>query len=117
MFKYEKKSKQLLPLKEFYFRLFINAIIVFFIISGSLLIGIAGYMYYAHLSFADAVLNASMILSGMGPVNELNNNAAKYFASFYALFSGITFLSTIGILFAPILHRAMHRFHLEVESE
>lgn len=115
MLKLEKKSNRLLPLKQFYLRLLFNVIIATGIIILSLSLGIWGYMYYGELSFADGLLNASMILSGMGPVDILKNNSAKYFASFYALFSGITFLSTVGILFAPILHRAMHRFHLEDE--
>lgn len=83
----------------------------------SLLIGIWGYISFANLSFVDALENASMILGGMGPVNELNSDSAKYFASFYALFSGITFLTTIAVLLAPVFHRAMHRFHLETEEE
>ncbi len=115
MLKLERKSSKLLPLRQFYLRLFYNLMIALAIIIVSLSLGIWGYMHYAGLSFADGLLNASMILSGMGPVDTLNNNPAKYFASFYALFSGITFLSTVGILFAPILHRAMHRFHLEDE--
>ena len=74
-------------------------------------------MSFACLGFVDALENASMILGGMDPVNELHNDAAKYFASFYALFSGITFLSIMAVLIAPILHRGMHRFHLESEDE
>jgi hypothetical protein len=112
MFKYEKKTKPLLPLREFYIRVFRNTFFAFMIILLSLSIGVAGYMHYGHLSFVDALLNASMILSGMGPVNTLDNDAAKYFASFYALFSGLTFLTTAGVLFAPAIHRAFHRFHL-----
>jgi hypothetical protein len=113
--KYEKKTSKLLPLHLFYIRVLKNFLIAIFTIGLALCLGVWGYMHYANLDFPDAVLNASMILSGMGPVDVLNNNAAKYFASFYALFSGITFLTTVGILFAPILHRAMHRFHLETE--
>ena len=74
-------------------------------------------MLFANLSFVDAVLNASMILGGMGPVDVLHTDAAKYFASFYALFSGITLITTVGILFAPMVHRMMHRFHLETDSD
>ena len=74
-------------------------------------------MYFAHLPFIDALLNASMILGGMGPVDVLSNASSKYFASFYSLFCGITLLSMVAVLLAPILHRAMHRFHLETEED
>ena len=74
-------------------------------------------MYFAGLPFTDAFLNASMILSGMGPVDVMTSNSSKIFASLYALFSGITFLSTIAVILAPFLHRALHRFHVETEDE
>ena len=74
-------------------------------------------MFLAHLQFVDALLNASMILGGMGPVDPMPNEASKYFASFYSLFSGITFISTIAVLFAPAVHRAMHKFHLETDQD
>ncbi len=83
----------------------------------SLGIGIAGYINFAGMNFTDALLNASMILGGMGPVDPMPNTASKYFASFYALFSGITFLSTVVVLVAPIVHRVMHKFHLETEDD
>ena len=74
-------------------------------------------MYFGNLKFVDAVLNASMILGGMGPVDTLTADGAKYFASFYALFSGITLITTVGILFAPMIHRIMHNFHLETDND
>lgn len=117
MFSYERLHKPLLPKLKFYKRLFGNAIIALIIIIISLSIGVSGYMGLAHMNFVDALLNASMILGGMGPVDVLPNNAAKYFASVYALFSGVTFLSIVGVLFAPILHRIMHRYHLETDDE
>ena len=83
----------------------------------SLLIGILGYHYFESLSWLDALLNASMILGGMGPVNPLQTVAGKLFASFYALYSGIILLASVGILFTPIFHRFLHRFHLELEAE
>ncbi len=86
-------------------------------IAFSLCVGITGYMYLGKMNFTDALLNSSMILSGMGPVDVLQTDAAKYFASFYALFSGVVFLSTIAVLFAPVLHRLMHRFHLREDGE
>jgi len=77
-------------------------------------VGIAGYHFIEGFSWVDAVLNASMILSGMGPADPLNTTPGKLFASFYALLSGVAFISTMGLLLAAPLHRLMHRFHLEV---
>jgi hypothetical protein len=86
------------------------------IILFSLVIGILGYHYFESLSWIDSLLNASMILGGMGPVNPLQTDAGKIFASFYALYSGIILLASVGILVTPIFHRFMHRFHLELED-
>ena len=75
--------------------------------------GVAGYHFFAQLGWIDSLLNASMILGGMGPVDPLQNNAAKIFASFYALFSGLAFISIMSVLVAPFAHRMLHRFHAE----
>jgi hypothetical protein len=117
MLKFEHKEKPLLPVQKFYQRVLNNFLIAFTIILISLGIGVAGYMSFANLKFVDALLNASMILGGMGPVDILTTDGAKYFATFYSLFSGITFLTTVALLLAPSVHRAMHRFHLETEEE
>lgn len=82
-------------------------------IGAALSIGTWGYMEFAGFPFADAFLNASMILSGMGPVGALPNDAAKYFASFYALFSGIALISTVAVVLAPLVHRFLHAMHLD----
>ena len=87
------------------------------IILFSLGIGMLGYHYLESLSWIDSLLNASMILGGMGPVNSLQTNAGKVFASFYALYSGIILLASVGVLATPIFHRFMHRFHLELEAD
>jgi hypothetical protein len=79
-------------------------------------IGVLGYHHIARLSWIDAVLNASMILTGMGPVAVLTTDASKLFASVYALFSGIVFLTATGIVLGPVVHRVLHRFHLEDDS-
>lgn len=73
----------------------------------------AGYHYYESMSWVDAYVNAAMILSGMGPVNPLQTDAGKIFAGSYALFSGIVFLVVIAVIFAPVIHRFLHKFHLE----
>ncbi len=90
----------------------------YFLVSMALLvvsfgIGTAGYHYYGNISRIDGFYNASMILSGMGPVNTMEHTAAKLFSSFYALFSGLVFLSTTAIIFAPLAHRMLHLIHIE----
>lgn len=117
MLNYEHKRKPLLSTNQFYRRIANNILIALIIMICSIAIGIAGYMGLAHLGFTDALLNSSMILGGMGPVDPMPSDAAKYFASFYALFSGISFLSTVALLLAPAVHRALHRFHLETEED
>jgi hypothetical protein len=82
----------------------------------SLGVGTAGYMHFAHFAFADALLNASMILSGMGPVGALPDDAAKYFASAYAIFSGVALISTVAVVLAPLVHRFLHALHLADDS-
>jgi hypothetical protein len=84
----------------------------------SLIIGVVGYRIFAGFSWIDSLLNASMILGGMGPINEITSVGGKLFASFYALFSGIVFLVAVAVFLAPILHRLLHHFHLDsIEKE
>lgn len=82
----------------------------------ALTIGILGYHFIAHMAWVDSLLNASMILAGMGPVGELKTDAAKIFASAYALFSGLVLISVMGIVLAPAAHRALHLFHLDEDD-
>jgi hypothetical protein len=79
----------------------------------SLGLGVLGYHFIAGLQWVDSLLDAAMILSGMGPVSPLNSDAGKIFASAYALFSGVVFISATGILLSPVFHRVLHRFHIE----
>jgi hypothetical protein len=79
----------------------------------ALAIGVLGYHFVAQFTWIDSLLNAAMILTGIGPVGQLTTTKAKLFASAYALFSGVVFLSSIGIFIAPLFHRLLHRFHLE----
>jgi hypothetical protein len=79
----------------------------------ALSVGVAGYHWIAGLGWVDALLDASMILGGMGPVNPLPTNAAKIFASVYALFSGLVFIAVMGIVLSPIAHRMLHKFHID----
>ena len=89
-----------------------SAIILF-----SLGIGVLGYHVTEGLSWLDSLLNASMILGGMGPVDPIRTDAGKLFASFYALFSGMVLLVAVGVLIAPVFHRFLHRFHLEIDEK
>ena len=89
-----------------------NGLIGLTLLFVSLVIGILGYHFLESLSWIDSLLNASMILGGMGPVNPVKTNAGKIFASFYALYSGVVLLASVGVLAAPIFHRFLHRFHL-----
>lgn len=111
---YEHRTEPLLPHRQFLRRLTLHVLAATGVVAGSLGLGILGYHVLAGLPWLDALLNASMILTGMGPVDVLHTEAGKLFASFYALFSGIVFLVTAGILVAPVAHRLLHRLHLEV---
>ena len=110
--KFEHRHQPLASRHVFVRRLvrFIGYAVIF--LSVSLSLGVLGYHYICGLSWVDAVLDASMILAGMGPVSAIPNDAGKYFASAYALFSGVAFLTTFSVIIAPVLHRVMHRLHL-----
>ncbi|HEX5113141.1 MAG TPA: hypothetical protein VFV79_09855, partial [Saprospiraceae bacterium] len=79
----------------------------------SLIIGMIGYKYIGHMDWVSAFYNAALILAGMGPANELTTDGAKIFGGVYSLFSGVIFLSTVAVMFAPLVHRFLHRIHLE----
>jgi hypothetical protein len=110
---FEHKSEKLLPWPRFMRRLGLSALLSFAIVSLGLLLGVLGYRYVAKLDWIDALLNAAMILAGMGPVAPMTDTPSKLFATIYALFSGVIFLSGVGIVVSPIFHRLLHRFHLE----
>ncbi len=114
---YENKTEPLAPVKEYHRRVWFNFLTAMLFLLACLLLGIVGYkITVPEFTWYDSLLNAAMILSGMGPIIEPNinlSNTAKVFASFYALFSGVAFISTIGLMIAPIAHRFFHRLHLE----
>ena len=114
---YEHQNDPLLTPRQFFLRLLNHGLVAFGLIAGSLAIGILGYHYFENLSWIDSLVNASMLLGGMGPVNQLQTTAGKLFASFYALYSGMVFLIIAGVLLAPIFHRFLHHFHLEIEED
>lgn len=113
MLMFEKRHEKLAKANVFAWRLVRNAALGVFIIAISLGIGMWGYRHYENMSLVDAYVNASMILSGMGPIQDLKTNGGKIFAGTYALFSGVIFLFFMAIIFAPIFHRFFHEFHIK----
>ena len=112
---YEHHKQPLASKKVFAQRLTRNGLIGLALLFFSLGIGMLGYHFLESLSWIDALLNASMILGGMGPVTPLQTYAGKVFASFYAIYSGVILLASVGILITPIFHRFLHHFHLADE--
>jgi hypothetical protein len=110
---FEHHAKHLLPRKEFFRRLAYHAILGVVVLLVSLGLGMIGYHAFEKLAWIDAFVNASMILSGMGPVATLQTDAGKIFAGCYAIYSGIALIGVLGIIFAPVIHRFLHKFHLE----
>jgi hypothetical protein len=108
---FESKDQKVIPRHRFLLRLSSSFAAGFTLLAAALLIGVLGYHWLAHLSWVDSLLNASMILAGMGPVNELPNDVAKIFASLYAIFSGVVFISVMAIILSPAVHRLLHKFH------
>lgn len=115
-FGFEKKHQPLASRAVYHRRLLRSTGAAGLVIAVSLAIGVLGYRFVCGLpSWVDALYNASMILGGMGPVDELRSDAGKIFASLYALYSGAALLTSVGVLVAPALHRMLHRFHIEAE--
>jgi len=114
---YESSASKLVPVKIFRKRVLKAVYISFGIFSISLSIGILGYHFWGHLKWVDSFNNAAMILSGMGPVDILQDDSAKIFSGCYALFSGVAFLIGMGVVLAPLLHRFLHKFHLDLDEE
>src|SRR5438477_125542 len=114
---YEHRSKPLLPLRQFFRRLARSAVLGLLLVGSALAIGMVGYHLFENMGWIDAFANAAMILSGMGPLAELKTSGGKIFAGCYALFSGVAFLTSVGVVFAPVFHRFLHKFHLESAKE
>jgi TRAP-type C4-dicarboxylate transport system permease small subunit len=110
---FERRHEKLAPVSVFVKRLIGSLAIALGLIALALMIGIAGYRYIAGFNWVDSLLEASMILGGMGPVNELPNDHAKIFASAYALFSGLIFIAVMGLVLSPVVHRILHKFHVD----
>jgi hypothetical protein len=110
---FERRSEPLLPRRAFLGRLAASAALGFAIVAVSLLIGMAGYSFFLGLGWIDAFLNASMLLGGMGPLDPPKTAGGKLFSGLYALYCGFAVLGIAGVIFAPVFHRFLHRFHLE----
>ncbi|MFZ0280645.1 MAG: hypothetical protein WAL29_03275 [Bacteroidales bacterium] len=115
--KFEHRRQKVVPLPQFLLRVgryaLVSAMLIFF----SVCIGTIGYHYFGHLSWLDSFHMSCMILTGMGPVAEMETNSAKIFSSFFALYSGVAFLSITAVFFAPIVHRFLHILHVESDKE
>ena len=108
----ESKHEPLAPINVFRRRIFKSLLFGILVLFVCLMIGVFGYHYTAGIGWLDSLHNASMILSGMGPVVEIKTDLGKWFSSFYALFSGVVFITNIGIILAPAIHRFFHRLHV-----
>lgn len=112
---YEHRKQPLASRTRFYQRVLKNIIVALIIMFVSLVIGMVGYHYTAGIPWIDSMHNASMILSGMGPVVEITTTSGKWFSSGYALFSGVVFITNVGVILAPAIHRLFHKLHLQEE--
>lgn len=108
---YESKTHPPLPRKQFVHRVLHHAAFALILLLVSLSIGMAGYAYFENLPWRDAFLNSAMLMGGMGPVDPPHTNGGKLFAGLYALYAGLLFLITAGIVLTPVIHRLMHQFH------
>jgi hypothetical protein len=114
--RFERRHDPLAPVPVFVKRLIASLAIAFALIGFALTIGIVGYHTLGALGWIDSLLEASMILGGMGPVNQLSGDSVKIFASMYALFSGLIFIAVMGVVLSPIVHRFLHKFHVDEEG-
>ncbi len=110
---FETRRQKLLPRHRFVRRQLASLLIGLVTLGVALGIGVTGYHWIAGLPWVDALLDASMIISGMGPVSPLPTDAAKIFASCYAIFSGVVFISVMAIILSPAVHRVLHKFHVD----
>jgi hypothetical protein len=114
---WERRQQPLLPRQLFIRRLSRWAAMAIVVVVVSLTVGVCGYHFLEKLPWIDSLLNASMILGGMGPVDPVKTDAGKIFASLYALYSGLAIISVAGLLLAPVVHRFLHKFHVDSGGE
>jgi hypothetical protein len=113
---FETRKDKLAPMPVFLMRVLKSLLMAFCLIGIALLIGIFGYHWIASFDWIDSLLEASMILGGMGPIKELYTPSSKIFASIYALFSGVVFIGVMGFVLAPVAHRVLHKFHIDEQD-
>lgn len=114
---FERVRQPLASSRVFAIRLAQSALFAAVLVAASLGVGMAGYHGFEHMSWIDAFANASMILSGMGPLAPLNSTGGKLFAGFYALYSGLVLVAAASLVLAPLLHRFLHRLHIDESDE
>ena len=114
---YEARHHRPLSRALFVRRLYRHALAAFCMVVFSLLIGMAGYIYFEHLAWRDAFLDSAMLLGGMGPVHPPETPGGKLFAGVYALYAGLVFLVAVGVVLVPLLHRMLHKFHWEADKK
>ena len=114
---FERRHQPLLPWRAFLGRLMISTALGFALIVVSLLIGMVGYHVIEDLPWVLAFANAAMLLSGMGPLTPMQTEAGLWFAGCYALYSGLALILILGIIFAPLIHRGLHHFHIEADRD
>ena len=113
---YEPKTRSPIPAPHFIKRVLRHALAAVALLLVSLALGMSGYEYFEGLPWRDAFVNAAMLMGGMGPVDALRTDGGKVFAGLYALYAGLVFLVASGLVFAPIVHRVLHRFHWERDA-
>ena len=113
---YEPRDAPLAGPRVFFWRVVGHATAAAALVVMSLGVGMWGYMHYEHLAWRDAFVNAAMLLGGMGPMNPLTTPGGKVFAGLYALYAGLILLVAVGIIMAPVVHRLLHKFHLEQDD-
>ena len=113
---YETRLHPPLPLPQFLRRLVLHGLVGVGLIVGSLALGMLGYGWFEHLPWRDGFLNSAMLLGGMGPVDPPHTNGGKLFAGLYALYAGLVFIIAVGVVLAPVVHRALHKFHWDQKN-
>jgi hypothetical protein len=114
---FEHRHQPLLPWRAFLGRIMVSTALGLTLVLVSLLIGMVGYHAFEGMNWVMAFANAAMILSSMGPMTPIHTDAGLWFAGIYALYSGLALILIIGIIFAPVIHRFLHHFHIDAEEE
>jgi hypothetical protein len=110
---FETKHQKVIPARRFAWRVALSVALSAAIAAVALALGVAGFHFIGEVTWIDALHNASMILGGMGPVAEMKSDAAKLFSAAYALFCGLVFISVVAVTLVPVLHRLLHKFHID----